>query len=533
MPPDTETSSRSPLIEYLSVLRRRKWTLMVVLVVSIAVAVGLSESQAPTYQASAKVLVVNSPTQAFLASASPSAPPNIDDEIQRLQSPSVADLVRKQLGQAPPVSGSNLANTDIMLVTASSRAPAAAARVANAYANAYIKQRQTEVANSYLSAATVIQGQINGLEGQITGPSKPGSPAPAANPQATSLSTQVGLLQQQADSLRTEATVGTSGVQLLQPAEVPGSPASPNPVRNGLLGLGGGLVIGIALAFGRERLDDTLATKEDLDVAQPGLPVLGLIPAVPSWRDRTQTDLVTVTRPQSATAESYRSLRTSVQFLSLDQSLRTLQVTSPKSSEGKTTTVANLAVALAGAGQRVAVVCCDLRRPRIHHFFGLSNDTGLTSVLAGELPLSEALQEIPGQAGLVLLASGPRPSNPSELLSSPRTAEVLSALSEMADLVLIDTPPILPVTDAVVLSPRMDATLVVVSSGITTRRDLARSLELLSQVEAPLAGAVLNGIVTEHGYGYRYGANRHSYYHGGEPEPVRQDRGTGAGARAR
>lgn len=530
MPAGIEPTFSTQFVEYLHTLRRRKWTVLLVTVIAIGVAIGLSETQSPTYQAQAKLLLVSSPTQSFLGNAS-ATPVNIDDEIQRLQSPSVADLVRQQLGTAPPVSGSNPTGTDIMVVSATSGTRAEAARVANSYANAYIKERQTEVANSYLRAATVIQGQIDGLKAQIAAAFKPGSAPPGANPQTTSLSTQVGLLQQQEDSLRTEATVGAGGVQLLRPAGAPRSPASPNPIRNGLLGLVGGLVLGIALAFVRERLDDTLTGKDDLDLAQPGLPVLGLIPAIANWRDETKTDLVTATRPQSATAEAYRSLRTSVQFLSLDRRLRTLLVTSPKSAEGKTTTLANLAVALAGAGQRVAVVCCDLRRPRIHHFFGLSNQVGLTTVLAGQIPLSEALQQVPDQEGLVLLASGAKPSNPSELLSSARLVEVLGALCAMADLVLIDTPPVLPVTDAVVLAPRMDATLMVVSSGTTTRRELARSLELLGQVEAPVVGTVLNGITSENRYGYRYGGERYGY--GAGPGHVRQPGGASTRVQAR
>src|SRR5439155_23031319 len=130
---------------------------------------------------------------------------------------------------------------------------------------------------------------------------------------------------------------------------------------------------------------------------------------------------VTLTEPSSSAAEAYRTLRTSIQFMGLDRPLRTLQVTSPSASEGKTTTLANLAVALARAGQRVVMVDCDLRRPRIHDFFGVSNEVGFTSVLLGEVPLSEAVQEVPGERLMMLLASGMLPPNPSELIASERT----------------------------------------------------------------------------------------------------------------
>ncbi|MCA1844272.1 MAG: CpsD/CapB family tyrosine-protein kinase, partial [Actinobacteria bacterium] len=167
------------------------------------------------------------------------------------------------------------------------------------------------------------------------------------------------------------------------------------------------------------------------------------------------------------------------------------------------------AVALSSAGDRVVLVCCDLRRPRIHEFFGLSNKAGFTSVLLGELPLPVAIQAVPGHDRLTLLASGPLPPNPSELLSSRRTAEVLAALQDHADFVLIDSTPVLPVTDALVLSGRVDATLLVCAAEHTTGKDFARAVELLRQVDAPLVGTVFNGVAQESTYGY---ANRYYRY---------------------
>src|SRR5207249_10429878 len=134
-----------------------------------------------------------------------------------------------------------------------------------------------------------------------------------------------------------------------------------------------------------------------------------------------------------------------IQFMGLDQTLKTVQVTSPSPGEGKTTTLANLGVVLSRAGQNVILVCCDLRRPRIHEFFGLSNEVGFTSVLLGDTPLSAALRKVPDEERLMVLASGPEPPNPSELLSGTRAVEVFTALQGMADIVLIDSPPVLPV----------------------------------------------------------------------------------------
>ncbi|MDP9441092.1 MAG: polysaccharide biosynthesis tyrosine autokinase, partial [Actinomycetota bacterium] len=260
----------------------------------------------------------------------------------------------------------------------------------------------------------------------------------------------------------------------------------------------------VGLAFLREYLDDSLTAKEDVERAVPGVPVLALVPAVGAWKDKKWSLVASLTDPNSPAAESYRTLRTSVQFLGLDTPLKTVQVTSPLASEGKSTTIANLAVALAGAGQRVIIVDCDLRRPRIHQFFGLNNEVGLTSVLIGDTTLRAACQPTPQIKRLQVLASGHIPPNPSELLATSRMREVLRLLTEHADMVLVDCPPILPVTDASVLSHYVDATLLVATAGVTEQRQLRRAVELLGQVEAPLQGIVLNGVKDEGAYGYSY-----------------------------
>jgi non-specific protein-tyrosine kinase len=237
--------------------------------------------------------------------------------------------------------------------------------------------------------------------------------------------------------------------------------------------------------------------------------VLGLIPAVKNWKDKTATEVVSLSAPTSPAAEAYRNLRTSVQFLALDRPFRVLEFTSPTAAEGKTTTVANLGVALAWAGQRVIIVCCDLRRPRIHEFFGLSNGVGFTSVLLGQASVTEACQLVPGQERLAVMASGPLPLNPSEVLISGRTGELLDSARAQADIVLLDCPPVIPVTDAAVLSRRCDATFLVASARDTSGRAVGRAVEVLSQVGAPLVGTILNRVTADDGYGY---APRYEYY---------------------
>jgi capsular exopolysaccharide synthesis family protein len=222
----------------------------------------------------------------------------------------------------------------------------------------------------------------------------------------------------------------------------------------------------------------------------------------------------------SVPAESYRSLRTSIQFISLESVVKTVQFTSPNAAEGKTTTLANLAVVMAQSGQRVITVCCDFRRPRLHEFFNLSNHVGFTSVLLGEATLENALQPVPGLDNLRIMASGQIPPNPSELLSGARTGEVLARLAEDADIVLVDSPPILPVTDAAVLASRVDAVVMVVAAGISVKSQVSRALETLGQVDASIAGLVLNRAAETDSYAY------YQYAYGGVAQPEKQRRNT-------
>ena len=210
------------------------------------------------------------------------------------------------------------------------------------------------------------------------------------------------------------------------------------------------------------------------------MPVLGMIPEVFDWRDRKAPFLVELSQPRSPAAEAYRSLRTSVQFMSFDRPMKLLLVTSAVAADGKTTTAANLAAAMAEAGSRVVLVSCDLRKPRIHEFFGLPNESGLTKVLIGESELADELQSVPEVEHLTLLGSGPVPPNPSELLAGPWIRQVFAQLGSMFDIVVIDSSPLLPVTDGSILAGLVDAVLLVAASEVSTRRDITRSLEMLA-----------------------------------------------------
>jgi len=226
------------------------------------------------------------------------------------------------------------------------------------------------------------------------------------------------------------------------------------------------------------------------------------------WRmimaSNRQESLITISNPRSPISEAYRTLRTNLEFSSLDKPLKTMVVTSAGPEEGKSTTLANLAVTLAQAEKRVILVDCDLRRPSQHEIFGLGNAVGLTSMVVDEEAFKNPpLQETP-VPNLQLLPSGPLPPNPSELLGSRRMEEIIATLRERAGLVLFDAPPIIAVTDAAVLASKVDGVLLVINAGTTKRDHAQRAKALLEKVNARLVGAVLNNV--------RMDISLHRYY---------------------
>lgn len=204
--------------------------------------------------------------------------------------------------------------------------------------------------------------------------------------------------------------------------------------------------------------------------------------------------LITIANPRSPVSEAYRTLRTNLEFSSLDKPLKTMVVTSAGPEEGKSTTLANLAVTMAQADRRVILVDCDLRRPAQHEIFGVRNGVGLTTMVVDDEAMKAPPFQDTGIPHLRLLPSGPLPPNPSELLGSRRMGEIITFLSQEADIVLFDAPPIIAVTDAAVLASRVDGVLLVINAGTTKREHAQRAKTLLEKVNARLVGAVLNNV---------------------------------------
>ncbi len=327
------------------------------------------------------------------------------------------------------------------------------------------------------------------------------------------------------------AGLKSNNFRIVDRATPPGGPIEPNIPRNLMFAVVLGLASGIGLAFLLEGLDNTVRTTEQAQMIS-GLASLGMIPlGSKSAREgpnpkrlviassKEAVELVTQVRPQSQMAESYRALRTSLLLSNLGAPPKVIMMTSALPQEGKTTTSINCAVVLAQKGVRVLLIDADLRRPSIHKTLGMGPHRGLSNVLTGSATLEEAISQTSILPNLDVLTAGTPPPNPAELLASTNMRDLLAQLREQYDHIVIDTPPSLSVTDAVVLSPRADAVVLVIRSSQTTKQALRRSRDILTQVNAKVVGVLLNAVdlsSPDYYYYYEYQGKYARYYREGD-----------------
>lgn len=290
-------------------------------------------------------------------------------------------------------------------------------------------------------------------------------------------------------------------VETIEPALVPTSPATPHTPVNVVLGLVIGLALGLGIAVLRSLADTRIHSLHDIESATDA-PVLGGIALDP---DAKRRPLIVHADPRNPRAESFRSLRTNLQFIDVDGSSRSFVVSSAGPGEGKSTTTANLAIALAETGARVVLVDGDLRLPRVADYMGVEGGVGLTDVLIGRVELVDVLQQW-GNGKLFVLPSGRTPPNPSELLGSQAMQRTLAALSDAFDYVLVDTPPLLLVTDAAVVSRFTSGVLMVAASGTTKKPQLTAAVEKLHAIDSRLFGVIVTMLPTKGPDSYGYGA---------------------------
>lgn len=516
------TSSDFDLRASLVVVRRRRWTLILVIFVVLALGAVSSYRKSPVYQATATALLKAGAADSVLTEQLSSDPERrVQNEAQLITSLRTANAVEDRLGFGGSVTVAAGGVDDVLEITATGGDPERAALIANTYADVHRELRSADNREAVVSAKREVRRSLNEVEASAAANSQQfnelnrqravtadATVLAALDAQITenqqiqqTLSNSAASYSDQLSELETQQGLIASRppIEILAPAAAPSSPISPNHRQDLTVVLVIGLLLGIAVVFVQEHLDDTIRDIADVARAAGDLPSLAVVPLHEGDPDNA---ILTATKPMSHTAESYRSLRTSVEFLALEKRMQTIQITSAQPGEGKTTTVVNLAVAFSQAGESVVAVDCDLRRPRLHEFFGLDRHVGFTSVLLHEAQLDDVLRATPEFPNLSILSAGPLAPNPSELLGSEGFAEIIRKLAADYSVVLLDSPPVLPVTDAVVLSRVADATIVVTCSGISSKRRVQRAISSLRQVSAPLVGTVLGSAPHEIAYGY-------------------------------
>ena len=497
--PATHPSVTIDLRGYLNLARRRKWSIALISLAVMGGAILASIRQTPIYESTAQVAVNPLSPDQVLGGYSWTFLQSMPNEVTLASGPQVgkiaSSLVRTQGGdgvQTGAVSVDNPPNTTLLNFTYADPSPEATQMWAQAYAEAYIQRRDAQAEAVYAASTAGLQNRLTALQRDLADKQQELLDAP--DPETQSIQSEINYLFSQLGGI--EARIAAIPVpyagatELIAAAKLPTSPSRPKPVQNGVVGLMLGLALGVGLALLRERLDDRTAGKDDLE-REIGAPVIGVVPKVEGWRQRKAPRLVARDEPMSIAAEAYRTVRANLQFLAATEDIKVIAVASAHLGEGKTTTTANIAVILAQTGKRVIALSCDLRKPRLHDFFGLGNEPGLVELLRGEAALSEVAQRTDTDA-MRVIASGRVPQNPAELLGSDQTAKLLKNLREVADFIVLDTPPVLAVSDALMIARLADGVLVVADAASTTRSALAQTREQLEQLGSRIIGGIYN-----------------------------------------
>jgi tyrosine-protein kinase len=512
-----EGAGGSPnLLTYLGVLSRRRWVMLPAIVLVPLLSVALTLRQAPLYEATAQLFLNRENLTASLAGlASPASAADAErfgkTQAEQARIPEVASRALAAVGirDSGPYDllgashVTSAADADILYFAVRDQDPGLAQRLATAYAEQFVVFRNKVDSSTIDEARKRIERRLAALR--------------ASGGESSSLYRD---LRAKKDQLEELDALRTSNASVVRPADSAVQIAPRSPTRIAALGIGLGIVLAIALAFLADALDTRVRSEDEIEDSLGGLPLLGRIPE-PS-RELPARAVAMLTHPGSPYAESIRTLRVRLGLATMGPGKRLIMVTSASAREGKSTTVANLAVALAQAGRRVVLCDLDARRAIIHELFHLPGQPGLTDVVAGDVALENSLKAVPippksywgrsdsqnghGAGVLEVLTLGRTPPDPGEFVGSQRVAEILETLRDRADVVLVDTPAMLAVGDAMTIAGIVDTVLVVVRQGGVRRSTLRELGRVLASSPARPLGFVVTGsaVADRYEYGWYY-----------------------------
>ena len=516
------------LRQYFALLWRWAWLIVLCVLLAGGTAFYVSSRQAPTYQATVTLLInqASSTTQDYNALLTGERLART--YAQLLTKRPVMEKTAQELGLniapeslASKVKVNLVRDTQLITLQVLDEDPLIAMEIANTIPEVFSKQNEEMQLSRYSSSKENLQKQLDLVNAEIvesekTLESMKSAPVPdqveisRVTEQLLQYRTTYANLLRSYEEIRVAEAKTLDTVTMVEPADLPRQPVGPKTTTNTLLAAVVGAMLAVGVAFLVEYLDDTIKTDTEVS-SLLGLPTLGGIVKLGGQEGLS----IAAEQPKSIAVEAYRALRTNIRFSSPDHQPKTLLVTSALSGEGKTTTVANLGAVFARAGASTIIVDADLRKPRQHKLFKVDNRSGLTTALVADdaCQMDGNLKES-GVPNLRLLASGPRPPNPSELLGSDRMGSMIDRLGKEADIVLLDTPPCLAVSDAAVLASRVDGILLVLEAGKTRREAAVRAKESLEQVGGHVLGVILTKIpIKRRGYGYHYYYYDSRYYH--------------------
>jgi non-specific protein-tyrosine kinase len=449
----------------------------------------------------------------------------------QIEAPVILEEVRARLGlemSANAIKGmltvSQVEGTQLINIAAQGYDPALVKALVETTAQVFIEHQTSEQEARYQSRLADIQTQATALEKSleetqktITGMGDPADLPDFARLELVQLETQranqqtrLAVLLQSAEELRLSMARYTTRISVFAPAELPTVPIGPQTTRNIMLAAAVGLMAGVGLAFLIEYVDDTVRTPDDVKRVLP-LSVLGILPHL--GKNGAQTEVIVAKHPLRPAAEAFRNLRTSIQFTNLDEPPRTLLVTSPQPTDGKSFTAANLAAVIAQGGKSVILVDADLRHPTQHHTFNLPIEPGLTEALLAVEDRPRAVRQT-GIENMRIVSVGSRAPDSTELLASQTFKRFIGELREQADVIVLDSPPVLAVSDAAVLSTLVDGVVLVMDAGKTRVPAAVQAAERIASVGGVILGVVLNRVKARSG-GYYYYYYYHDYTDGG------------------